>query len=309
MIIEHDCIGRILGAMMNLQEPQMGIDRISYDNRGRSDAAIEIVTLQQFFAERPSRLIEKDYRLDFWSMIYVTEGEVVHSIDFTEYPCTAGDLLVLSKNQVHSYRKSSSVRGYVINLDEAFFTGSAGSRDMDLLAFFETPYGHPVLSVDISEGATSRVLIDLIYEEYRKGDAAALDLAGSLFVSFIQSIRNENQESIHTYPKVVFEHYHAFRELVEQHFTDFRQVKQYEDLMGLHTKTINASCRECAGITAKQLIIHRLVLEVKRLLVQGELKNYEISYALGFEEPANLAGFFKRYTGMSMKEFRASAHR
>jgi AraC-like DNA-binding protein len=31
---------------------------------------------------------------------------------------------------------------------------------------------------------------------------------------------------------------------------------------------------------------------------------YEISDELGFDEPANFAGFFKRYTGMSVKSFK-----
>jgi AraC-like DNA-binding protein len=31
---------------------------------------------------------------------------------------------------------------------------------------------------------------------------------------------------------------------------------------------------------------------------------YEISDELGFDEPANFAGFFKRFTGMSVKRFK-----
>ncbi len=284
----------------------MGIDRVSYHNRNREDSPFEIVTLQGFFNTRPRELLERAFRLDFWSLMYITEGEGVHSIDFIEYPYRAGDLIVISKNQVQAHHVNHTVRGYVININEPFFIERGNSRDMDILSFFEATYGQPLLHVDISKGTTSRELIDLIYSEYRRDDNSTDDLIRAMFASFTYSMRKENRESLRTFSAATYEHYHTYRELVELNYTKLKAVIDYESLMGLSKKSINAACRECAGISAKELIINRIILEVKRLLVQGKLKNYEISDALGFDEPANLAGFFKRYTGVSMRVFRQS---
>lgn len=74
--------------------------------------------------------------------------------------------------------------------------------------------------------------------------------------------------------------------------------------MGLSKRTINLAYRDCAGISAKELITNRSILEAKRLVIRGNKENYEITEILGFDELANLAGIFKKYTGISMKEFR-----
>ena len=176
--------------------------------------------------------------------------------------------------------------------------------DMDMLAFFESPYGQPVLQIDTSTGATSRQLLDLIYKEYLAADLTSGKLIKSLFTAFIYSVRKEKSDNVKKLSAVNYEHYYEYRELVEENFSEFKAVIDYEKLMGLNKKTINLACRECAGISAKELISNRVILEAKRLIVQGKMKNFEISDALGFDEPANLAGFFKRYTGMSMREFR-----
>lgn len=287
----------------------MAIKRIGFYKKDKVEANFEIVTLKQFFSTRPMKLIERDARLNFWSMIYITGGEGIHSIDFREYQYKEGDLIVLSKNQVHSYRVNLEVEGYIININEPFFIENGENKDMDMLAFFETPYGEPVLQIDISQGATSRQLMELIYKEYLSADASSRKLIKSLFASFIYSVRNENSENIRKLSVLFYEHYYEYRELVEENFTKFKAVLDYEKLMGLNKKTINLSCRQCAGISAKEVITYRIILEVKRLIVQGKMKNYEISDALGFDEPANLAGFFKRYTGMSMRDFRKQEER
>jgi len=269
------------------------------------NADFEIVTVERFFATRPKKLLEKDYRLDFWALIYITEGNGRHSIDFTDYKYQSGDMIVIPKNRVHAFRVNYNVRGYIININEPFFIESNETRDMDMLAFFETPLSQPILRVDMSSGATSHQLIDLIYKEYLLAkDENANKLIKSLMGAFVYSIRCENAGEIRHFSKAAYRYYFEYRELVERHFTELKSVADYEPLMGITKKTLNAACRDCADISAKELITNRVILEAKRLLVQNELRNYEISDFLGFDEPANLANFFKRNTGMSMRAFR-----
>ena len=288
----------------------MSIKRVSYLNKGRKNANFEIVTFSDFFKTRPKSLIEKDFRLNFWILLYITKGSGVHSIDFFEYPYKAGDLFVISKNQVHSFRVNYEVEGYIININEPYFIENGESRDMDMLSFFETPYGKPIIHIDTTKKSISRQLIDLLYKEYLfyeekfNKDKNSEKLIKSLFNSFVYSIRGENKNKIKSFSSTSYKNYFEYRELVEKNFCKLKSVSDYEKIMGLTKKTINAACRECADISAKQLIINRIILEAKRLLVQGNLKNYEISNKLGFDEPANFANFFKKNTKLSMGEFK-----
>lgn len=281
----------------------MQIKKVKYYNK--TNLNIEINTISNFFATRPKSLIETDYRLDFWILIYVTEGSGVHCIDFKEYAYCAGDLIVIPKNRIHSFRVNSEADGYIININETYFFEYGTKIDTDTMAFFETPPDEPIMQVDIRKEATNRQLIDLLYKEYQSLDITyGKDLIKALFTSFIYSIRNENKEKIRYISDINYRRYYEYKELVEENFTKLKKVNDYAKLMGVSKKAINAACRECVDISAKQLIINRIILEAKRLIARGEMKNYEISDELGFDEPANFAAFFKRYCGVSVSDFR-----
>ncbi len=97
-----------------------------------------------------------------------------------------------------------------------------------------------------------------------------------------------------------------FRELVEENHAAKRSVEAFAQMMNVSKKTINQATRRVAGISAKQFIIDRLILEIKRFLSIGELMNYEIADRLGFGEAANMSKFFKHYVGVSPKAFKES---
>jgi AraC-like DNA-binding protein len=282
----------------------MSIERIKYLNK-RNNASFEIVKFEDFISRNKKSMLEKDYRLNFFSMLYITEGSSIHSIDFKEYKIEKNDLVILEKNKIHSFRVNKSIKGYVININEPFFINNNINYDYNLLAFFEAPFEKPILKINTDKTATNRILIDLIYKEYTTGVYREKEtLIKSLFQSFISSFRYENDSIIQHFSISVYKTYYKYRELVEKNFTTIKDVQTYASIMGVTKKTINKACRDCADISAKQLIINRLIIETKRLLLKNELKNYEISYQLGFEEPSNLASFFKRYAFISMSDFK-----
>lgn len=281
----------------------MSIKRVEYYNK--TNLNLEVSTISEFFATRPKALIETDYRLNFWILIYVTKGKGVHCIDFKEYPYSEGDLIVIPKNRVHSFRVNTEVDGYIVNINEPYFFENSSKFDTDTMAFFESPPHKPIMQVDIRKTATNRQLIDLLYKEYKSIDITyGKDLIKALFTSFIYSIRKENKGKIRYISDISYRRYYEYKELVEKNFTKFKKVNDYARLMGISKKTINTVCRECVDISAKQLIINRIILEAKRLIALGEMKDYEISDKLGFDEPANFAAFFKRYCGISVSTFR-----
>jgi len=131
-------------------------------------------------------------------------------------------------------------------------------------------------------------------------------LMASLFQSFILSIEDEMiKVNSHVQTKD-YDHFKHYRKLVEKHYTETRSVEDYAQMMHLSKKTINQATRNVVGLSAKQYIIDRVILEIKRYLSQGELMNYEIADLLGFDEAANMTKFFKHYVKMSPKEFKAS---
>lgn len=59
-------------------------------------------------------------------------------------------------------------------------------------------------------------------------------------------------------------------------------------------------------MTAKQVIVERIILEAKRLLAHGNDTAAEIGADLGFGEPTNFAKYFRRETDLTPAAFRAT---
>lgn len=279
------------------------INRINYRNKKNSD--FEIVDLSLFFATRPRRHLQSDFRLNFWIILYITEGSGYHYVDFQKYSYKKGDIIFVQKNQVHRFLVNDDVKGYAVHINEPFFYRIEGFNGDIFLEFADRAFGSPVLSFDTTAESTNRMLIDLIYREYSKtDDNFNIELIATLFQGFILALRGDFSEKESVFQSKDYENFTLFRQLVEDHYTTERTVESYADRMHLSKKTVNQFTRNVTGLSAKQFIINRLILEIKRYLSQGELLNYEIAELLGFDEAANMSRFFRHYEGMSPKAFR-----
>lgn len=283
------------------------IKRINYRNTFKENSAFEIVDLQLFMSTRPHHHLNRDYRITFWTMMYIIKGEGIHYVDFEPYPYKAGDIIVIQNNQVNRFVVNKEVQGYIVIINEPFFFKEQGSNNEKILEFFERPYKNPIFSVDNGEISTNRILIELIYKEYMKTNQAFNeDLIGALFHSFVYALNEFSEETIKSKGTATFRTYNHFRQLVEANYTKIKSVDAYSNIMLVSKKTINSATRSIVGLSAKQFIINRIILEIKRYLSQGDLMNYEIADLLGFDEPSNLTKFFRRYEGMSPTAFKES---
>ena len=102
-------------------------------------------------------------------------------------------------------------------------------------------------------------------------------------------------------------HFSGFCQLIETAYAGQHPVAWYAGQLGITAAHLNALCRKTAGQSALELVHERLVLEARRNLVYTSMSVSQVSYALGFADPAYFTRFFKRRTGLSPKAFRARA--
>ncbi|MBN2899089.1 MAG: helix-turn-helix domain-containing protein [Clostridia bacterium] len=281
------------------------IKRIGYRNSEKT-SGFEIVDFSLFLSTRPKELITKDYRVNFWLMIYIIEGSGTHYVDFEPYAYKAGDIILVQRHQVHHFDIPEKVVGYVLNIDEPFIYSQKGIFSESFFDLFDRSFQGPLISINTGINATNRKLMDMLYQEYHVSENAYDKLLiQSLFSSFIRAVLSQIKEDYGLRSKAAFKTYDHYRKLVDEHFDKIKTVEAYAHMMGLSKKTLNNAARDIVGLTAKQIIINRIVIEIKRYLSQGELLIYEISDLLGFDEAANMTKFFKHYTGQSPKSFQS----
>ena len=96
----------------------------------------------------------------------------------------------------------------------------------------------------------------------------------------------------------------SFKEAVEKHFHQWHQVKEYADALHVTPNYLNEVIKSNIGLSAKDFIQNRLILEARRMSLFTQQSNKEIGYSLGFEDPAHFSKFFKSHTGKTLQDFR-----
>ncbi len=141
------------------------IKRIDYKKNAKFLPDFEIVDLQLFFSTRLKSLLETDNRLNFWTIIYIINGQGRHNIDFVEFKYTSGDIIFVQKNQVHKFEVNHDVKGYIMHINEPFLYNLNQYENDLFLELIDQSYGSPIINVDSNESSTNRRLLELLYTE------------------------------------------------------------------------------------------------------------------------------------------------
>ncbi|MBL4801097.1 MAG: helix-turn-helix domain-containing protein [Emcibacter sp.] len=95
-----------------------------------------------------------------------------------------------------------------------------------------------------------------------------------------------------------------FRRLINMKFKKRLLVAEYAMELHITPTHLNRICRTILNISASELINQRSLLEAKRLLIYTSVTIAEISYELGFCDPAHFSNFFHNKTTDKPSDFR-----
>ncbi|CAH2212178.1 AraC family transcriptional regulator [Tepidibacter aestuarii] len=281
------------------------IKRIEFYKNKNKNFDFEIIRLKDFFGDKYIKYITHIHRLNFYNILCITSGKSQHEIDFKLYPYKAGDILLISKNQVQRFYPKGDIDGYLILFTDTFLYRHLHSNISEFLEPFQSTYLHPIVKFDNNSDGFERIQLDTLYKYYidknnvLKPEILKSHLRTLMLLIKRNSLENQNNIDAHTYEKFI-----TFMNLVEDNFKHKKTVQEYADLMYVSKKTVNSITRKAVDLSAKQFIIDRVILEIKRYLSQGDLTVNEIAEITGFDEPSNLTKFFKRYEGLTPSEFR-----
>jgi AraC-like DNA-binding protein len=76
--------------------------------------------------------------------------------------------------------------------------------------------------------------------------------------------------------------------------------------LGCSERSLTRATREVVGMSAKELVTARLVLEARRRLAHSTTPVARISDDLGFSEATNFVKFFRRETRTTPRAFRTT---
>lgn len=256
----------------------------------------------------PTLESERPHRHDYYAIMFIEKGQGIHYVDFHEYVVNDGLVFFLMPGQMHQLLFFAEPKGHLIAFTEEFLVANAISQRMidDLYLFNEFGISPPLPLNESQLPAFRSVFEQMRYfsESARYSTEAVASLV-QLFLILSNnhcSIRKEDNTQLQESSNILLR---QFRSLLNKRFATEHQVSGYADEIAVTADYLNKVVKNLTGISAKEHIQNKLVLEAKRALIFSEISNKELAFSLGFEEAAHFNNFFKKMTGMSPGEFRS----
>lgn len=276
------------------------INSVPFDNDDYL-LGITMDTISELTARRSLDELTNPHRVEFYALILITEGNGYHYIDNKLYHCRPGTLLVLSPHQVHYFESTFQWEGYVVSFQDS---------EIFPIDKMEANYAitKAIRSIDIMSDMldlVGREFVMLHEEVHTEGDIISSGLQRNLLQNILYKIffrSNYSKQEVSRSKEL--EDFQIFNDAVEQYFSERHNVSEYIDDVRMSAKRLNSVCKKVKGVSAKQIIDARVLLEAKRLIGYTTTPISDIALGLGFNEPTNLAKFFRRHTNISPTEFR-----
>lgn len=281
---------------------QDAIRAVRYDPPPGVTSEIELTSLARMRARGGPHEFIAPQRLDFDLLIRIESGNAVHTVDFTGYPLEPGDLVWVRAGQVQQWGVIDDIEGSVF-----LFTPSSidtGTWELIRSAGVATPNHWTGTTV---AGTPAAGALDTALAVASTSDSSSVDLrdaalARALAAALLLLVMVVPEGSGHRPP--THQAFVWFRDELEANFRTRHQVAEYAARLGYSARTLNRLARENTGLSAKQLIDERVVLEAKRLLAHGHDSVARLAGQLGFDDPSNFSKYFQHRTGLTPAAFR-----
>jgi AraC family transcriptional activator of pobA len=100
--------------------------------------------------------------------------------------------------------------------------------------------------------------------------------------------------------------FRAFEALVRKEARSAWRLADYAQALGISTRHLSRICHAASGVPAAAYIETARLTEARRLLVYSRDSVAEIGYQLGFDDPSYFSRAFRRHTGQTPSDYRAS---
>ncbi|XZF14080.1 helix-turn-helix domain-containing protein [Chitinophagaceae bacterium MMS25-I14] len=255
----------------------------------------------------PADVLQKmlqPHKIDYYFFVYMDSGTTTYRADLQDFTISDGQLLFVLPNQVFT---PPPIKDGLRYFKIAFDTATLALLPQQF-AFLVNPLNAPVISFD--DEAKQRVktvfgILDQLLHGGNKQQDVKIILAhlNTLLTELDSAYFKDSHHDSIANPKL--SKYIAFRLAVESHLTEQHQVSTIAEELAVTPGSLYVIVKEFSGVSPKEFITNRLMLEAQRKLRYSTLSVKELAYELGFSDPDYFSRLFKKTTGKSVRDFLA----
>ena len=249
-------------------------------------------------------------RLNYLSMILITEGEATLKADFTDYQVEKNTLLCFAPYQPFMLAEAKGVKGVVINFHPDFFCIHKHHKEVSCSGIlFGNIYEPPYVTLNNDELSSLLALVEQMKTEVQNSDLAQYDLLISYLKIFLINatrIKVAQRPEIISNPDEGSEPYiiQSLKEAIEQHYRTRHSAGDYAALLNISANALAKVVKSYFNKTLTGLIAERIIIEAKRELYLTSKAVKQIAYELGFNDEYYFSRFFKNNANVSPQLYR-----
>lgn len=234
------------------------------------------------------------------------QGTCSITVHLTQYTMKKGTLLILLPDLYFQVLEQSDDCKFIFTgfATELVRSSSLFSKSIEYTPFI---FEKPVLQLD-------KKAFDLMYSYLRiiikakniSNNIVTQEQAALTFTQLILGLGNLIKNG-----KSVNQQYNRNQEIVKElvrtvvmNYHTERNVSFYADKMHLSPQHLSTTIKKITGKTLTDIISSFIINDAKAKLKSTEMTIQEIAYSLNFPDISFFGKYFKRYTGMSPKQYR-----
>jgi AraC-like DNA-binding protein len=239
------------------------------------------------------------HRKTYYFIIFMVDGATTHGVDLQQFEIKNNELLFILPHQIHQLPATKWGTDYF----KFGFDENCLSRLPKQYHFLINPFNNQKIQCPAPTAGRLKSIFDMLVELLR-----TMDTDPELILAHLNSLLTEINAVYFSTDKRPAEYglskYISFKLFIENHLTEHPTIQHITEKLTLNSNSLYYIVKHYSGLSPKEFITNRLILEAKRRLYYSESSSIkELAYDLGFNDPDYFSRLFKKMTGKTVSTF------
>lgn len=251
-------------------------------------------------------------RIDAFFLGLGAEGETSISINLNRYTIRKNTLFLIGPQSIIRTERGGTLKGDIVVVSPQFMQRiSIGAKQ--IMPLILQLSAHPCIEISEEESRRVRDFIRLMDAENEAPGPFTDEVLSNLLLATLYKTGNTLQNYLKAHPAVQERsnsradiYFRKFLQSLSQHYKEERSVGFYAHELCVTPKYLTTLVKRISSKSVSEWIEIYVILEAKTLLKYSALSIQEIAYTLNFPNQSFFGSYFKRNTGMSPSQYKAS---
>jgi AraC family transcriptional regulator, transcriptional activator of pobA len=256
---------------------------------------------------RNSRMSSPPNRWSYYRIGLIKQGEGELITGIYRFKAVKNTLVIIPSRVITSSKDwTFDTQGYILLFNNDFLLQNNVSHQLITTKKILSSSFPPYIQLTDDQAEEFTRIFEMLLSEKKGAGVAGNELIAIKIIELVllsERLYEEKNGAVSGLP--YSDIMKQFIDLLDIHFMKEHSVGFYAQRLAIHPNQLNALIKKHSGLSAKESIQNRLMLEIKYLLHSTELSIKEISNQMGFSGQNYLTTFFKRSENLSPVKYRS----